>query len=87
MPDVEKIRLLKEIGWHKVKCCATCKWSSTGSSKKMAFGYCQHPDALYEHTKQGERKLPSHAGAVCVRWEETEIHGLDKLAQLVKDSP
>jgi hypothetical protein len=51
----------------------------------VTFGNCQHKDALYEHKKQGERKLPSHAGAVCERWEEAAIHGLDKLDQLIKD--
>ena len=85
MPDIEKIKLLKEIGWHKVKCCATCLWSSSGSAKRVTFGNCQHAEALYEHKKQGERKLPSHAGAVCGRWEEATIHGLDKLDQLIKD--
>jgi hypothetical protein len=88
MPDVEKISRLKKIGWHKVKSCATCRWSSSGSRNKVTFGYCQHPDALYKHKKQGERKLPSHAGAVCERWEEIieemyKTHGLDKLNELV----
>lgn len=79
MPDIVKIGLLKEIGWHKVKSCATCEYASN----RVTFGYCQHPDAIYHHKKQGRRKLPSHAGAVCERHKWALVHGLDKLDKLV----
>ena len=82
MPDKVKIAKLQKLGWKKVECCANCKHASSGSQKKMTFGYCQHPDAVYKHSKQGDRKIPSHAGAVCDNYEPIYVPGLEELDKL-----
>lgn len=86
MPDVVKIERLKKNGWRKVVGCITCYYASTGAAVKGTFGNCQHPDAEYEHAKQGTKKLPCHAGATCDLWTETEVRDLDALNRLVNSA-
>jgi hypothetical protein len=81
MPDKYKRNKLREMGWRRSKCCASCKHASTGG--RVRFGYCQHPCALYIHAKHGERKAPCHAGAVCDLYEAVPVVGLDDLNELV----
>lgn len=83
MPDVKKISLLKKHGWRKVKGCITCRFASTGAAVKGTFGNCQHPKAEYVHSKQGKRKLPCHAGAVCDLHEWIDVRDLDIMDKLV----